>query len=207
MNLYNLLFLQVCVFVMHAIGDENASCFKNGSSPECTLLILSRQNITLNDFENKRSRIKLLIDSDKLRITAHDISAFDMAMGCYAIGQRLPSERGCVSCLNCKQQMSAEVCDLFCPLSPVKLSITPRPDIIEPTLDEPLHTRGKSLGDWKHFLSDPLKVIIMVILLLLLLLLICIVVPGFIYFRLKQHFINQLNRTLLFILTCIIHFY
>lgn len=109
-----LLSLQLCLLATYVAGEESNICFRNGSSPQCTSDIRSRYAITSEAVENVRSRIKSLIESDKLRISVQSISTFDMSMGCYAIGQRLPSDIGCVSCHNCIRQMSSEVCDLFC---------------------------------------------------------------------------------------------
>lgn len=113
---------------------QRDSCFKNSSSFECTELIRSRYNLTLDEVESVRSRIKYFANSDFLRITAPGISAFDMAMHCYAvgpIGERLPSDGRCVSCHHCKSQVNSEVCDFFCPPIPALAPVF-APIILQP---------------------------------------------------------------------------
>lgn len=193
----NIIVLHLCLFATHLADDESDSCFRNGLSPECTSLIQSRHNITLEEIAGVRSHIKSLVDSHKLRITAQGITAFDMSMGCYAIGQRLPSERGCVSCLNCKQQMSAEVCDLFCHQGSVAHSTIARPQVIEHTRDGKLYFRDKSSMSEANIMSDPFKVILLTVVIILLILL-CIIVSvliGFIYLHCKK---NRKSSMLLF---------
>ena len=97
-------------------GDSNP-CFQNGYSSECTDLIRSRYNLTFDAFERVRNHIKLLVDAGRLRTPSEgSIRPFDMAMGCYAVGQRIPAD-DCASCAHCTQQQTAEVCDVFCSLA------------------------------------------------------------------------------------------
>ena len=113
---------------------ESVACFQDPYSQECSDLIRSRYYLTLEGFASVRTRIKLLADADRFRVSSDGhFTAFEMGMGCYAIGQQVPSDNGCASCLHCTAQLNPEVCDLFCPpvtetqLPPAQLSPSPEP--------------------------------------------------------------------------------
>lgn len=172
MNLLTLLSLLICLQTIQSAGSEYDACFQNGYSPECTAIIRLRHNLTVEAVELVQSQIKSLADSDQLRITENGpYSPFNIAMGCYAIGQRLPSDNGCASCLNCEQQLSSDVCGLFCPplstwpplptvpstnLPSIAPSTTafPEPPSIVTRQEEPVRLRERELD----ITSDPLIV-------------------------------------------------
>lgn len=175
MNLLTLLSLLICLQTIQSAGSEHDACFQNGYSPECTAIIRLRHNLTVEDLERLQSQIKSLADSDRLRITENGpYSPFNMAMGCYAIGQRLPSDNGCASCLNCEQQLSSDVCGLFCP--PIPSPSPPVPSVSLPSIapsttvepekasivarqEEPVRPRERKLD----FTTDPLTVMLIVL--------------------------------------------
>lgn len=109
----------ICLYLIvldWLVSGGSNPCFQNGYSPLCTELIRSRYNLTFETFERVRNHIKLLSDAGRLRTPSDGpIHPFEMAMGCYAIGQRVPAD-DCASCAHCTQQQTAEVCDVFCPL-------------------------------------------------------------------------------------------
>ena len=95
------------------MNGESNPCFKDGYSDLCSEFIRTRYNLTFDAFVPVRNHIKLLVDAGRLRTPSDNpIHPFEVAMGCYAIGQ-LPAE-DCASCEHCAQQQTAEVCDVFC---------------------------------------------------------------------------------------------
>lgn len=119
-------------FLAAQAADDYAVCFREPYSPECSALILSRHQLTPEGLELARSRIKQLADADRFRVSeGGQYTAFEMAMGCYAVGQRVPSDGGCASCLHCTQQLSIDVCDMFCP--PVTEAPPPSPLTSKPS--------------------------------------------------------------------------
>lgn len=179
-----LLSLQLWLLTTPLASGESDACFISGDSSECAAIIRSRHNLTLEATERVRSRIQSLANSKKLGITAQGISAFEMAMGCYAIGQKLPSDIGCVSCLNCKQQMNLEVCDLFCPLPPVVPSIP----VISQAAPSSSHNEALNPRDVaSRTISNPSKqqpVFLILAIVGLLFLITAVIVLGFISIRL-----------------------
>lgn len=122
------LFLQLCLLATQA-ADERDACLKNTSSSECTSLIQSRYNLTSEEIESLRSRIELLVKSDRLHITGQGpYSPLEMAMHCYAVGnieQGLPSDTHyCVSCNNCRQHSSCVISFARCPKWPLRFPLT-----------------------------------------------------------------------------------
>lgn len=87
-------------------------CFNDGYSSACAMLIRTRFNLTQQTFEYVQERIKALVEQNQM-------STFNIAMGCYARGQRLPSGISCAPCVSCRQYQSSEICDLFCSKPPI----------------------------------------------------------------------------------------
>lgn len=174
----NLVALDIWLFSSHTSGQTNP-CFSNPYASNCTSLIMARHNLTFNEFLRVRSQIKLIADAGRLRVS-HDnpYSAFEMAMGCYAIGQRLPAD-DCSSSLHCTQQQTEEVCVLFCPPLPPPPPISiATPSSVSSWIDVTLTSTGKSIiesTEQTFFYERPIVVVILAIVLVFILIVITVV--------------------------------
>ena len=91
-------------------------CHRNGDSSNCTSYIQMCLNLSLEQLEKDRNRVKDLIRSKKIRHNINDIpfDPYNVAMSCFAIG-RVPIDGECNPCpKNCEHQLDKDVCDFFC---------------------------------------------------------------------------------------------
>lgn len=146
-----IIFLQVQLLISIAVESSALlnlqPCFTAPNSSNCTALICSRtgtSTVACQDFANGvRAKIQKLVDADLLRTSPDNfISPYAMGVACFAKGNSIPGEHDCASCLHCMQQLSANVCSLFCPDPPPALS--PAPSIPPNTQ---LHTVGGGARD------------------------------------------------------------
>lgn len=94
-------------------------------SPECTAIIRPRHKLTVEAFERVQSRIQSLANSDLLLCYSEWLLLALQHGDGLRCGRAAVAER-CASCLNCEQQASGEMFDLFFPL-PVVPSTTLSP--------------------------------------------------------------------------------
>ena len=94
-------------------------CFHAPDSLNCTLIMCTRHNIVTESCQNfsssARFEIRKFADNDQLQVFKdNSIPPYAMGVACFAVGNQVPSDHGCASCLNCEQQLSTDVCSLFC---------------------------------------------------------------------------------------------
>ena len=93
----------------------NNPCFDDGHSQNCSIFIQKKHHLSDDELEMLRILVDGYASSGQLLVSDNNrYSPFDMGMACFAAGNYLPADDGCASCLHCTQQMSVEVCDLFC---------------------------------------------------------------------------------------------
>ena len=111
------------------------SCYTDGDSKNCTSYIRTRWNLSLEQLEMDRNRIRQLIQAGKIQHNAQAIPApvDHVTLFCYAKGQQVPFDGICVPCpINCaSSEFDKDVCGFFCNLSRVQptsaIQTTPTP--------------------------------------------------------------------------------
>lgn len=159
MLFFYILTISLQLYYTYVAGELSAlpnPCFTTPDSSDCTAFICASRGISTvacqNYVEGVRAEIKKFADSDQLRTSSDAaISPYAMGVACFAKGHSVPGEHDCASCLHCTQQLSDNVCHLFCP----EPSPAPSPSTAIPPIPQ-LHTAaGAGARDASETPSTP----------------------------------------------------